>query len=717
LEETDIQQIEENNNLNQLETIVLKSLAIIFSKIILISDSKYFNVSFEKLSNSLLIFLEKNSINFLSNFNLQLDYSFLFEFNRLLQFPEAKEAFSAESALSPYPQTTSDINSIVNIKTYTKALSKSDDEYFYGVLGSLDNLSYSFNYFIDLKELYISMKTKNYNMNVFFEYFERIFQYNFSLCQAEASVSALSSISHLYGIICSIGFNNTISTTYLFSDNITFKLANAKEKKLAEDIMLKDKETFIKVNFDLIKTLYASKKENFFRFCEGNILGAVGVSVLEAQKQLAFHSSEKPQESFYSQYYSYKYDILFYVIEYLKTLYNLSAEAPLEDATTKAAAGKVSFVNLSKIPSVIKEEEFETLHFSYAKIHEFLLNKSLLGLINDLRLYIRSDSSEENEKCIFSIMNLIHTIFTFLVVTGYLLSSESDLNILNSALNSLMSYYNSLHNYSNTLILIICGYMNLTNNLSETIAGGESDKIIANYIPLLEANRANGDEYTIIRMIMRKLKQDISNTNFLILLQFLNLFVKSYGLNAIEVILSEKILLALILNDPFKNSFSLSEYEENERGTEHILWCWMWNLLKNILLSVSESDISYHNSIYSMVIEFIMNHERRVFSMLANSDYSDLSGNTLQKSLAYVEELECITNVLNLLFTENRKWRNFFYDFYMRVVLVVIEKSLKLYIPNVKISNHFKCYSTYEHRMNEVISGILFIYLSFVVVK
>jgi hypothetical protein len=710
LEETEIQQIEENYNLNLLELTNLKSIAIIFSKIILISDSKYFGIRIEKYAQSLLNFIEKNSINFLSKFNLQLDYNFLSEFNGFLSSPEAKELFGVTGipgAFAPYPHTAyNSENSIVNIKNYTKTLFISDDEYFYGVLSSLDNLSFSFNYFIDLKELYISMKNKNYNMLIFFEFFEKLFRYNYSVSQAEASTNALTSIAHLFGLICSIGFNDTISTSYLFSDNITHKLANSKEKKLAEEIMLKDKETFIKVNFDLIRTLYASKYENFLKFCEANLLSAAGGSALEVQNPFVFRSSDRQQENFYLQFYSYKYDILFYVVEYLKTQFNLGAEMRLDGSADKTAANKVNFVNLSKIPSVIKEEEFETLNINYAKIHEFLLNKSLVSLIDELALYLKAYSSEENEKCIFSIMNLIHSIFTFLVVTDYQPTSEAHLNILNSVVNALMSFYNNLNNYSNTLILIICAYMNLTNNIIETFA--ESEKIIGNFIPLLEANRANSDEYTLIRVIMRKLKQDISNTNLLILLQFLSLFVKSYGLNAIEVIISEKILLAFILNDPFENSFSLGEYEENERGTKHILWCWTWTFFKNILLCVSENEESLFNSVYSLIIEFIVNHERRVFSVLGNSEYSDVSGNTLQKSLAFVEELECITNVLNLLFVENRKWKNSFYDFYMKVVLCVIEKSIKLNIPNVKISNHFKCYSNYEHRMNEVINFFIY---------
>lgn len=727
LEETEIQQIEETYNLHLLETTVIKSLSIIFSKIILISDSKYFNIKMEKISQTLQFFFEKNIVNFLSSFSLNLDYSFINEFNRFLQATDAKEISglindgdpvlaeglrtSGGYGISTYQDQLNLQNSIINIKNYLKTLYLTEDEYFYGVLYTLDNLCYSFNFWIDLKELCISMKSKNYNMLIFFEFFEKLFEYNFSVCRVEACVNTLTSVSHLISIMCSISFNETISTTYLFSDSTTLKLANGKEKKLAEEIMQKDKDTFIKVNFDIIKNLYTNKKENFLKFCETNLLISVSgeallsKNTLEAQKQGIFRlrgnvNNQILTENFYAQYYSYKYDVLFYFIEYLKTLYNLSAESLFDETLAAKSSNKGSnLINLNKIP-VIKEEEEETLNLSYAKIHDFLLGRTLINLIDELSFYNRSDSSEETEKCIFSIINLIHSIFTFLVITRYQVNSDADLNVINSVINSMMSFYNSLHNYSNTIILIICAYMNLTNTHENFF---ENEKIIGNYIPLLEANRANGDEYTIIRMIMRKLKTDISNTNLLILLQFLNLFVKSYELNAVEVILSEKILLALILNDPFENSFSISEYEENERGTKHILWCWTWYLFKNILLCISENESNLYDPVYSLIIEFIVNHERRVFSVLANTEYSDVSGNTLQKSLAFVEELECITNVLNLLFLENRKWRNNFYDFYMRFAIIIIEKSIKLYIPNVKISNHFKCYSNYEQRMNEVI--------------
>ncbi len=721
MEEIEIQQIEEGYTLNLLDSTTIKSLSIIFSKIIFISDSKFFGIRLEKISPIMQFFFERNIVNFLSEYDLNMDYSFINEFNRFLQSPEAKENSSLLEGemdvvktgfgVSNYQEQLAIKNSFINIKSYTKTLNISEDEYFYVSLNSLDNLCYSFNYWIDLKELYISMKTRNYNMFIFFEFFDKLFEYNFRVCQAEANVNTLSSISHFIGIMCSIGLNNTISSTYLFSDNYTIKLANSSEKKLAEEIMLRDKETFIKVNFNILNSLYASKIDNFLKFCETNLFNAVAGerllsrNTLESKNQ-ALHGlrpSEKNPiyfDNFYGQYYSYKYDILFYLIEYLKVLYNIKAESHFFNNSVDKTNLKptANFVNLSKIPTVIQEEE-ETLNISYGKIHEFLIVKTLLNLVDELNLYTRSDSSEETEKCIFSIINLIHSIFTFLIVTGYQLNKEDDLLILNTTINSLMSCYNSLHNYTNTIILIICSYMNLTNSQENFI---ENEKMIGNYIPLLESNRTNGDEYTFIRIIMRKLKPDISNTNFLILLQFLNLFVKSYGLNAVEIILQEKILLALILNDPFENSFSLSEYEDNERGTKHILWCWIWSFFKIVLLTISENESNVYNPIYSLIIEFMINHEKRVFNVLSNSDYTDISGNTLQKSLAYVEELESITNVLNLLFLENNKWRSNFYEFYMRISLTIIEKSIKLYIPNVKISNHFKCYSNYEHRMNEV---------------
>lgn len=736
-EDTDIQATEEIFNGNLQEITILKSLSIIFSKIILISDSKFFNIKIERFSQMLNIFLEKNMHNFLHNFNLNIDYKFVRDLNKILQDSSSKEIpeeninFPSATKLSSYQDFqqqnynagqanvyVGSLSNIINIKNYIKSINISDDEYFMGVLDSLDNFNFSFNYWIDLKELFILMKTKNYNMAVFFQFLEKLYQYNFSLCVADAMVNALTSINHLLAIISSIGFNETLSTTYLFNDTTTLRLVNSSEKKLAEEIMAKDRDTFKKVNFDLIKNVYVGKKENFLKYIIENLLNALIPSEAGRKNMdivggdsgifnpLTKQSEINPvySKNFYGQYYSYKYDILFHVVEYLKNVYSLNAENIDEN---KINLNFTTSRNLNiNMPSSVGQDKSSAasggvnMHNYYSKIHNILIFKALSMLIDELNLYIRSaGSTEETEKCIFSIVNLLHSIFTFLTITKFEVTSEAELNSLNKVINCLFAVYNSLHNYSNTIILIVCSYMNLTNSQLNFF---QNENLISNYIPLLESNKQNGNEYTMIRTITRKLKADISNANLLIILQFLNIFVKAYGLLAVEIILSEKIFLIFSLNDPFENSFTLSEYEDNERGTKHILWCWTWNFLKNILLAISETESNKYDVCYSLIIDYIILHEKRTISVLGNSDYSDSYGNTLQKSLGFVEELECMTNVLNLLYLQCRKWRNAYQEFYIRNLLILIEKTLKLYIPNIKISNHFKCFSNYENKMNEV---------------
>ena len=690
-EEQEIQTIEDEINRSLLETTVIKSLSIIFSKIILVSDLKYLNIRLNNFSKSIFYFLEKNIINFISSFKINIDYSFFNDLNRILLEDRNYKDYnmipgqSNQDRISNFnindPNFLGSRQNIINIKSCFKDLNLNEEENFFGVIDSVNKLNYSFNYWIDLKELYILMRTKNYDMQIYFEFFDKIFEYNLAICKAESKVNALISISYLIGIMSSIGFSETLSTSYLFSDSITLKLANTTEKKLVEEIISRDKDTFQKVSFDLINTLFNSNHKDFLKFIEEKFFD---IYIDENKNILDYNNQNIPNiykneknfyqiNNFYNQYKSYKYDILQNIVDFLKNLYYLKHDSEEE-------------INKNKSP------------LNFGKIHEIIIKKILTNLNEDLIVYLKCETTEEIEKCIFSIVNTIHSIFTFFVVSNYKIPDENELNLINNIVNTLIFSYDTLSNFNNTIVLIICSYMNLTCELDFI----RNDKMIGNYIPLLDYNNLNNNDFNIIRIIMKKLKPNISNANFLIILQFLNMFVKSYGLNAIEIILNEKIILGLTLNDPFENSFTLSEYEENERGTKHLLWCWTWTFFKNILLVVSENENNQYNSVYSLIIEFIQNHDRRVLSVLSNTEFIDPSGNNLQKSLAYIEELECITNVFNLLYLENKKWKNSFGDFYIKNILIIIEKSLKLFVPNIKISNHFKCYSNYEHRMNEV---------------
>ncbi len=76
-------------------------------------------------------------------------------------------------------------------------------------------------------------------------------------------------------------------------------------------------------------------------------------------------------------------------------------------------------------------------------------------------------------------------------------------------------------------------------------------------------------------------------------------------------------------------------------------------------------------------------------------------------ALAYLEELEYLTSLLNVLFIQGKKWKNNAnnIEFYNSIVTVMLDKTLKLYVPNIKISNHYKYLSNDEKMMNEIYPG------------
>ena len=121
-----------------------------------------------------------------------------------------------------------------------------------------------------------------------------------------------------------------------------------------------------------------------------------------------------------------------------------------------------------------------------------------------------------------------------------------------------------------------------------------------------------------------------------------------------------------------------------------------------MLISISDFEGDTYDSIYFSILEYLKIHEERIFKVLKNTEFKDNVGNFYKKSLGFLEELENITNVLNLLFQKSEKWRNNFPEFYMRVLLLILEDTFKLFSPNVKITNHFICHSNYEYKMNEV---------------
>lgn len=200
---------------------------------------------------------------------------------------------------------------------------------------------------------------------------------------------------------------------------------------------------------------------------------------------------------------------------------------------------------------------------------------------------------------------------------------------------------------------------------------------------------------------MKKLSNQINEQEYLAIVIFFISMLDFYE-GAVELIAKERIMVAFQLDDKFTNTLSMNEYEDNERGFNHLLWCWTLILMRQICTKMLDVDNMKYYSVFNSVIDFIISHEKRFVMLLENTDYVDSLGNHIHKSLAYLEELEYVTNLLNVLYVQAKKWKSSYMDFYNRFINIILTKTLRLYLPNIKISNHFKHFSNMEKMMNDV---------------
>ena len=162
-------------------------------------------------------------------------------------------------------------------------------------------------------------------------------------------------------------------------------------------------------------------------------------------------------------------------------------------------------------------------------------------------------------------------------------------------------------------------------------------------------NLSDRDEYVNIfrslqcnRVIIEKLSDDkCTEIECLFILRYLFSFCKSPA--GAKYILSQRLFPSLLNCKLFKQQ--ISEYEGKRRNPNHVLWCWVLNLLCQIASMSVNDQISM-----SQVLAFISEFNQRVTSIFQFNYVEDYSSgqiyNSKQFSLAYLEELDLNLNLL-----------------------------------------------------------------------
>ena len=176
---------------------------------------------------------------------------------------------------------------------------------------------------------------------------------------------------------------------------------------------------------------------------------------------------------------------------------------------------------------------------------------------------------------------------------------------------------------------------------------------------------------------MSKFNESISEIEYQSLLMLLITLLNKHPLETFEMILNTKLFYYLKMINSFKDT---TEYEHNERSSKHILWCWTLKFISTLIMkyiSLSKNEQNKYHQIYYNTLEHFRYNEERVITVLSNCDYMDSNKNKVTKSLAFLEEVNMITEVITSIIIFYNK-NNFFAvndngEFYYKCVELFLE--------------------------------------------
>jgi len=206
----------------------------------------------------------------------------------------------------------------------------------------------------------------------------------------------------------------------------------------------------------------------------------------------------------------------------------------------------------------------------------------------------------------------------------------------------------------------------------------------------------------ILRNIINKFSHMLNDQEIISIICFITTIVEQYPPKISEYIYQSRVIESFNLIPNFANSLNIIEYSDGERSVSHIIFCWVIYFLRQSLIRY-ELDLQKVNY-YEVVLNFLLQHESRIFKLLENTEFSDSNGNTIPKSLAYLEELEYISGLLSNLWPNFKFWKRNpkFVDFYNKVNYLIINKTLLLFDPKKQKEQYFHIHSLAEKNMRDI---------------
>ena len=550
------------------------------------------------------------------------------------------------------------------------------------LLSDHNNLfNYGYSYYIDLKELYLNCLLNDNYLELFDKRINELIRYNLILSLFEAKTQAMYGCSYLMGLIFTIGpCGYSMSTNFYTGVKVYESLLGNKEivsgNNIKEDVMkvidVFGNESFsngskrlsTKLGFNVMK-LFNDKEKDLMCFVNDEIINHL---VLDIRRFINFENmninmNNKHINNVYTNYangnldlISLNYNILNYVLDYM--LYNLKLN-----------------------PKILLSQQdlLSILHIISMEFENFV-----------------SLSSNNNSTLIISITTSIYSILNYLLISKFNFEGKNLISNINHLMNSLIIYYNKEQTYRAIITYIFNTYSFLISN--------PNDNIIFNSFIYQTSSSSNPN---FIISVISKFNENISEIEYQSFIMLLINLINKNPHHTFELILREKIFHFLKIANNFNN---INEYEKNERSNKHILWCWNLKFISTVIMtfnSFSINDQGKYYQVYQSVLNHFKFNEERVMNVLTNCDYVDNNKNKVFKSLAFIEEVDMICEVIAsiAIYVSKKGYDINNEESYLcwKYIWMLLDKTIMLFLPNMTVSKLYKSYSSVEKKMEEFV--------------
>ena len=533
------------------------------------------------------------------------------------------------------------------------------------LLADHNNLfGYGYSYYVDLKELYTHCVFNEDYLELFKSEIHQFIKYNLTLSVFEARTQAMYASTYLIGLMFTIGPCGYSMSTSFFTGLKVYEMLNPQKmnsnNKLNDDVESVI-ETFainndnkimsMKLNFSIMK-LFNDNDSELIKFVSNDILKHL---VIDSTKFTNGTHNDVLHSHNCIALISLNYNILNYVLDFMLYKLKIKPDAALPH-------------------------------------HELI---SILSTISaELNTFTTPSPTVQTSTTIVSIITSVHSVLNYLLLSKYKCDTSTLSALINPLMRRLIVYYSNELAYRAVITFLFNTYSHLISNPSDNI--------------IISAARPNGDQpaQSFIACVMSEFNESVSETEYQSLLMLLITLLSKHPTETFEMILNTKLFYYLKMVNSFKET---NEYEHNERSSKHILWCWTLKFISTVVMkyiSLSKNDQNKYHPIYLSALEHFRHNEDRVITVLSNCDYTDSNKNKVTKSLAFLEEVNMITEVITSIIIFYSK-NNFFAvndngEFYYRCVELFLDKTLMLFTSNMLVHKLYKSNSSIEKKMEDL---------------